>query len=188
MKDPYSILGIRRDASENEIKSAYKKLAKKYHPDVMGNNEDSERKMQEINAAYDSIMKEKNDYNPFRQESGFTNEEDDLEYRAAYNYIRYHRFTEALNALSGIKNRGAKYYYLTAVAYAGLDDLQNARINAEYALKLEPNNLEYQNLVAHLQRGRYSYQERQFTYPKAPNFGFLCFSVILTRLCCFWCF
>ena len=55
MQDPYTVLGVSRNASEEEIKDAYRKLAKKYHPDLNPGNEQAAAKMKEINAAYDQI-------------------------------------------------------------------------------------------------------------------------------------
>ena len=52
MTDPYSVLGISPDASEEEIKSAYRKLVKQYHPDANPQEEHAEEKMNQINAAY----------------------------------------------------------------------------------------------------------------------------------------
>ena len=51
-KDYYKSLGVERSASEAEIKAAFRKLARKYHPDVNPNNKDAERKFKEINEAY----------------------------------------------------------------------------------------------------------------------------------------
>lgn len=53
--DPYKVLGVDRNASDEEIKKAYRLLAKKYHPDANPGDEVAARKMQEINAAYDQI-------------------------------------------------------------------------------------------------------------------------------------
>lgn len=56
ISDPYQVLGVSRDASDEEIKRAYRRLAKKYHPDMNpGNEEEAAKKMNEINAAYDQI-------------------------------------------------------------------------------------------------------------------------------------
>ena len=57
--DPYSVLGVSRDASEEEIKKAYKALSRKYHPDANINNpnkDQAEEKFKEIQAAYQQIM------------------------------------------------------------------------------------------------------------------------------------
>ena len=59
MKDPYAVLGIDRNASDEEVKNAYRELARKYHPDRYSDNPLSDlaqEKMQEINQAYDEIM------------------------------------------------------------------------------------------------------------------------------------
>lgn len=54
-QDPYSILGVKQGCSEDELKSAYRKLAKQYHPDLHPGDEEAARKMNEINAAYEQI-------------------------------------------------------------------------------------------------------------------------------------
>lgn len=62
MKDPYQILGVPENASDEEIKKAYRELARKYHPDNYHDNplEDlAQEKMKEINAAYEQITKER---------------------------------------------------------------------------------------------------------------------------------
>ena len=56
-RDPFSVLGVSSNATEDEIKSAYRKLAKKDHPDVNGGSADSEAKMKEINEAYSEALK-----------------------------------------------------------------------------------------------------------------------------------
>ena len=53
--DPYKVLGLERGASDEEVKKAYRRLAKKYHPDANPGDEAAARKMQEINAAYEQI-------------------------------------------------------------------------------------------------------------------------------------
>ncbi len=55
-RDPYSVLGVSPGASKDEVTKAYRKLAKKYHPDLNPGDEQAAKKMAEVNAAYDSIM------------------------------------------------------------------------------------------------------------------------------------
>src|SRR5579859_8018520 len=55
VKDYYNTLGVKREATDKEIRSAYRKLARKYHPDVNPNNKEAEAKFKEINEAYEVL-------------------------------------------------------------------------------------------------------------------------------------
>ena len=57
MMDPYRVLGVSPNASEEEINKAYKQLARKYHPDLNNGSKEAEAKMKEINEAYSQVMK-----------------------------------------------------------------------------------------------------------------------------------
>ena len=77
MRDPYEVLGIPQTATDDEIKAAYRKLAKKYHPDLNGGSAEAEAKMKEVNEAYNILIKHKgtagqqqSGYNPYGQ-SGY---------------------------------------------------------------------------------------------------------------------
>lgn len=65
MRDPYSVLGVSPNASDEEIKKAYRKLSRKYHPDANINNPNkaaAEEKFKEVQAAYDQIVKAKENH------------------------------------------------------------------------------------------------------------------------------
>ena len=66
MKDPFKTLGIPSSSSEDEIKAAYRKLAKQYHPDLHPGDKQAEDKMKEINEAYAEAIrvKKQGSYNP----------------------------------------------------------------------------------------------------------------------------
>ena len=75
MTDPYSVLEVSRDASDDEIKKAYRNLSRKYHPDANINNpnkDQAEAKFKEVQQAYQQIMKEREygssgNYGPYSQ-------------------------------------------------------------------------------------------------------------------------
>ena len=68
MNDPFSVLGVSSSATEDEIKSAYRRLAKKYHPDLNPGDKAAEQKMKEINEAYTQALQIKKNggtWNPY---------------------------------------------------------------------------------------------------------------------------
>src|ERR1700743_1375138 len=54
-RDPYEVLGVKRDASDSELQKAFRKMAKKYHPDRHPGDKKSEDRFKEVNAAYDIV-------------------------------------------------------------------------------------------------------------------------------------
>ena len=71
MKDPYEILGVSRTSSDEDIKQAYRELAKKYHPDKYANSplaDTASEKMKEINNAYDRILNDRKQAKAFYAE------------------------------------------------------------------------------------------------------------------------
>ena len=223
MRDPYEVLGISRNATEEEIKKAYKALSRKYHPDANINNphrEDAEEKFKEIQQAYQQIMKERTQGYSYQQGSsggsygnaggyggfggfgdfgGFggtyggmgTGYEEDVHLRAAGNYVRNGYYKEARNVLDGMDEsaRGARWYYYSALAHAGLGNQVSALEHARRAQALEPGNRDYSALVYQFENGGTWYRQRQYTYgqPYMGGNGLclkLCIANLLCNLCC----
>ncbi|MBQ8513968.1 MAG: J domain-containing protein [Ruminococcus sp.] len=173
MKDPYQILGVSRSATEDEIKKAYRKLCRQYHPDLnmdKPNAEEYEARFREIQSAYQQIMDERqgrssaSDFgSSYRYQSAGT-DETAMHKQAAMNFIQNRRFAEAVNVLNSITTRDAEWYYISAVAQAGLRNNAAALQYAQTAARMNPNNVQYQVLVQQLQSSSYQYQEMQTPY------------------------
>ena len=153
--NPYEVLGVSRNASIDEIKKAYKELSRKYHPDsYVGNPLSSlaEEKFKQVQEAYDAIMKEKNgDYNYAGNynNNGYNNSESG-EMAEVYNLLGRRAYSQALRLLDSMPNRNAKWYYYSAIAQVGLGNNLRGMEYARMAVSMEPNNIEYQNLVNRL--------------------------------------
>lgn len=139
MFDPYSVLGVSRDASDEEIKKAYRKLSRKYHPDANINNPNkaqAEEKFKEVQQAYEQIMKEREygsyygnngNYGGFGSQtnSGYQDEEA-VRRQAAANFIQSGHYREAINVLSSLSQKNAQWYYLSSIANMRLGNNVNA--------------------------------------------------------------
>ena len=160
MNDPYSVLGVSPSASDDEIKKAYRDLARKYHPDNYQDNplaDLAQEKMKAINEAYDVITKARaggtsqssQSYSQSYAQQSYA--EQDASSAAAYNRIRQAinagNLTLAEQLLAAIPTRDAEWYFLSgAVAYrkGWMDEAQR---NYQIAASMAPGNAEYQQAM-----------------------------------------
>ena len=149
MKDAYEVLGVSRGATDDEIKEAYRNLARKYHPDSYTDNPLSDlakEKMQEINEAYDTIIRERR--GGAGPSSGSTASGQYADVRAMINAGR---MAEAETLLDGIPEtqRGAEWYYLKSRVLCAKGWFDEGYNYASTACGMAPNNAEY---ATHKQR------------------------------------
>ena len=189
--DPYKVLGVSPDASDEEIKRAYRRLAKKYHPDLNPGDAEAAKKMQQVNAAYEQIKNPEKanpagnaggyGYDPFGgySQRSYTNTQTGDQYQqAAQQYIRFGRYREALNALNNAAERNARWYYLSALANDGLGNQVTALEHIRRAVSMEPDNYEYMSALERIEHGGSAYRTqagnfRGFTMRSDPCTNFL---------------
>ena len=202
--DPYKVLGLPHNASDEEVKRAYRALAKKYHPDLNPGDQEAARKMQEVNEAYDQIKnpekytRQSGSYggNPYGgygyggyQESYRSSASQSDQYQtSAEQYIRYRRWSEALNVLQNSQNRNARWYYLSALANDGLGNQVTALEHMRKAVSMEPDNQEYLWALSQLENGGTAYRRQAgnfggFSFGGSPCGG-LCLCYLAQLLCC----
>ncbi|MBQ6947474.1 MAG: DnaJ domain-containing protein [Clostridia bacterium] len=187
MDQAYKLLGVSPDASDDEVKKAYRRLAKKYHPDANPGDETAAKKMAEVNAAYDKIMdfrQGKTTGDPYAGFGRGGNGGASTEYTAARNFIANRRFGDAMNVLSRMETRDAQWYFLAGYAQMGLGNRAQAMEYANRAVQMEPNNYEYRQLLSMLQSGARSYEGYSggFTMPRVSN-NWCCRMLILNLIC-----
>lgn len=204
--DPYKVLGISPNATDEEIKTQYRKLSRMYHPDAnvgKPNQAELEEKFKEVQQAYNIIMdqrqgkKNQSSYSYGQgygfygnQQSQSGNTDDDNYFRSAASYIQSGYYKEGLTVLENIKTKNAYWYYLHAFANYKLGNNVIAQESAQTACNMEPNNMYYRSLLNEIMGGGSRYQQRSGQYGGNPmmwktNKSWpLCLGIILANLLC----
>ncbi|MGN0692264.1 MAG: DnaJ domain-containing protein [Oscillospiraceae bacterium] len=185
MNDPYQVLGVSRNASEDEIKKAYRALVKKYHPDLHPNDAEAAAKMSEVNAAYDMI---KSGRDSAGRPADFSGNAASQETQRSYTYygspfggfgfygtsagnsggeldiaellIRTGEYYKAKIILEGVSSRNARWYYLSALADYSMGSIESAKANIAQAVELDPSNENYRRVMESISAPRRYAAER----------------------------
>ena len=159
MNDPYSVLGVSANASDDEIKKAYRELARKYHPDNYQDNplaDLAEEKMKAINEAYEAIQKmREGGYSSagsgYQSRTTYSGQSQDPSFARIRTLINARNLSQAEAALDEMSNHNGEWYFLRgAVAYRK-GWLDEAMQNYQIACQMEPNNMEYRQALAMMQ-------------------------------------
>jgi molecular chaperone DnaJ len=196
MTDPYKILGITQNATDDEVKKAYRNMCRKYHPDKNPGNEAAEEMFKIVQESYEAIMDQRKNggtytgsYGGYAGTGTQTGSSESTYYQAAANYINNRHFSEAMKVLMQIRERNAQWYYLSALANAGLGNNYVAQEQARTAAAMEPGNMYYASLVNRLSGGAYRYDNMQQPYGSNMYYGDnfclkLCALNICINACC----
>ena len=224
--DPFAVLGLTSSATEDEIKAAYRKLAKKYHPDLNPGDKVAEQKMREINEAYTRALQiKKTGQDPYRDPYGSssssyggsaygnpfggfggyssyggsggsgrtggqgsnpfgdfgegfdpfsaffgggpyqqqtryrTRSYANPELKTAENHVLATRYNEAISLLNRVPTHDADWHALYAKADLGLGNRISALDHARAAVRMAPNDPDYQSLLNSIEAGRQAYRQ-----------------------------
>lgn len=163
MTDPYKILNISPTATDEEVKKAYRELARKYHPDNYHDNplaDLAQEKMKEINEAYEEIQKRRkqgsaastssygSSYGSYQRSYSSTSSNPQLQrVRAAINSGN---LTLADELLGQVSDHNAEWNFLKGVICSRRGWMDEAKRYLETAVQMEPNNIEYRSALASL--------------------------------------
>lgn len=160
MSDPYKVLGVSPTATDEEIKKAYRALAKKYHPDNYTDNPLSElaaEKMKAINEAYDEIQKMRagQSSGSYGGSQSGSSSGGSGTYAQVRNLINAGRINEAETFLNRIpvNERNAEWHFLKGVILYRNGWLQDARTEIDTACSMDPFNNEYRSFQQRMNSG-----------------------------------
>lgn len=189
MSDPYLILGIDRNASDEDVKKAYRELAKRYHPDNYSETESAEfasEKMKDINQAYDQIMSERKSrqgyYGNFKR-NGYG------EFSNVRTLISTGQLDNAETILNEVPmtQRNAEWHFLKATIFYKRGWLQEAYTNFARAYTMDSQNPEYKAAFQEMQRqrsGNFGGYNPVTGVPCGCSCCDICSSLICADCCC----
>lgn len=156
MRDPYEVLGISPGASDDEIKSAYRKLAKKYHPDLNGGSAEAERKMKEVNDAYTYLIKNKGQGS--YGAGGYGSSQGGYGSQSSYGgYSGYSGYSSqgSYGSQGGYRGNGQQYDF-GGFEFFNFEDLFGGRSRSYQSTTYYENDPVFKNVEQMVLAGRYS--------------------------------
>lgn len=187
MKDPYEVLGVSKNATQDEIKSAYRKLAKQYHPDRYVGNPLADlaaEKFKEINEAYDALTGGSSASSGANR-SGTTGTTGAGTFARVRNLLNFNQLAEAEQILDNTSDRGAEWFYLKGMIFIRRGWHDQGLNFIRQAVNMDPANSEYRHTLNMLDNQ--SQQYRTVGAGMAPDTNSMCnccSNLICLDCCC----
>ena len=194
MNDPYKILGVPESASDEEVKKAYLKLARKYHPDNYHDNplaDLAQEKMKEINAAYEEINRRRSGGNRTSGGSygGYQQQYGQYQGRSSSSVLQQVRIaiqsgdlSRAEALLANYSDHNAEWNFLRGAVCYRRGWMDEAKRYYQTACQMDPGNAEYRQALEFMERGTQSAYR-----PDNGQFGTeMCGGNPCLPLCCLW--
>ena len=194
MNDPYQTLGVSENASDEEIKKAYRDLARKYHPDNYHDNplaDLAQEKMKEINAAYEEINRRRSGGNRTSGGSygGYQQQYGQYQGRSSSSVLQQVRIaiqsgdlSRAEALLANYSDHNAEWNFLRGAVCYRRGWMDEAKRYYQTACQMDPGNAEYRQALEFMERGTQSAYR-----PDNGQFGTeMCGGNPCLPLCCLW--
>jgi len=190
-RDPYEVLGIKPTATDDEVKSAYRNLARKYHPDNYADNPLSdlaEEKMQEVNEAYDAIVRmRKGGGNGGTQNGGYRAPNGSASrYGDIRQMIQQNRIMDAEMLLDGIPSysRDAEWHFLKGSVLFKKGWLEDSYRHFQTATTMDPTNMEYRQAFNRVSMARQTGGYRTMDNAQGCTGCDVCQGLLCADCCC----
>lgn len=202
MNNPYKVLGVREDATQEEIRAAYLGLVKKYHPDKYSDSDLKElanEKLVEINAAYELLTKKGSQRsssasyssdarpgsNSYSGSGGAYSGPNAPEFARARLFINQNNLQSARTVLDAIPVRNAEWYYLYGVVYLRQGWYDKAYDYFGRAVQQEPGNSEYNTAYQSVRNSGNPYARGSRGYSRGGVSGCdICTGLLCADCCC----
>lgn len=191
VNNPYEVLGVTPDATDEQIKTAYRNLAKKYHPDKYVNSplkDVADEKMKEINEAYDTIVEMRKNQTSSSAGAGQSYNSYNANQNPIFNRVRSYIMAGNLEGaeqmLDGVSefDRNAEWYFLKGMIYTRKGWSEQAFQHLQRAVKLDPTNPEYNAAYNNMLNSRRYGASAGYDQPN-NTYGCNCLDMCIGTLC-----